>query len=133
MRTGFDHAIAAALADRARATPGVRMLLLFGSRARGEASAQSDWDLGYLADSTLDVPSLLGSAVSIVGTDRVDLVDLERASGLLRFRAARDAQTLFEVSPGIADQFRLAAATFWCDAGPMLEREYEHVLAELSA
>jgi hypothetical protein len=61
----------------------------------------------------------------------VDLVDLTRASGLLRFRAARDGDTLFESRPGAADDFRLQAARFWCDAEPTLRRAYEGLLAEL--
>lgn len=107
------------------------MLLLFGSRARGEESSRSDWDLGYLADATMDVDALLAALVTALGTDRVDLVDLSRTSGLLRFRAARDGVTVFESSPGLADRFRLEAATFWCDAEHVLRQGYEEVLAEL--
>ena len=122
-----------ALAGIARATPGLEVLLLFGSRARGDASKASDWDLGFIADDAVDVPTLLGAIVLAVGTDRVDLVDLNRASGLLRFRAAQDGDTLFESSPGAADDFRLHAARFWCDAEPTLRRAYEDLLAELPA
>jgi predicted nucleotidyltransferase len=121
-----------ALSDLGRATPGLRLLLLFGSRARGDANSHSDWDLGYLADEGLDVGKLLGAVVMTVGTDRVDLVDLQRASGLLRFRAARDGRTVFETVPGTADRFRMEAATFWCDAAPILLRGYDSVLAELA-
>jgi predicted nucleotidyltransferase len=119
------------LADIARATPSLQVLLLFGSRARGEESDRSDWDLGYLADDAMDVDGLLAALVNVLRTDRVDLVDLSRASGLLRFRAARDGVTVFESSPGLADRFRLEAVTFWCDAEHILRQGYEGVLAEL--
>ena len=76
--------------------------------------------------------ALLARCVEVLGTDRVDLVDLRRANGLLRYRAARDGQLVFEVRPGLADAFRLEAALFWCDAAPVLQRGYEHVLAELT-
>jgi Polymerase beta, Nucleotidyltransferase len=105
--------------------------LLFGSRARGNASSLPDWDFGYLADDGMGLPTLLGALVAAVGTDRVDLVDLQRASGLLRYRAARDGHTVFEASPGLADRFRLEAADFWCDAISVLRRGYEDVLVEL--
>ena len=114
-----------------RTTPGLRLLLLFGSRARGDASERSDWDVGYIASTSLDVPHLLGRIALAVGTDRIDLVDLERASGLLRFKAAQDGVALFEQSAGDADRFRLAAATFWCDAAPLLQKEYDRVLEGL--
>ena len=67
----------------------------------------------------------------VVGTDRVDLVDLQRASGLVRYRVARDGHTVFEAAPGLADRFRLEAADFWCDAVSLLRRGYDDVLAEL--
>ena len=110
---------------------GLHALLLFGSRARDDAHERSDWDFGYLGSSNLDVAGLLSALVTAVGTDRVDLVDLARAGGLLRYRAARDGQVVVEPVPGTADTFRLAAVRFWCDAGPVLQRGYEGVLAEL--
>jgi len=120
-----------AAAETARTTQGLRLLLLFGSRARGDASSLSDWDFGYLADDGMDPSALLGALVAVVGTDRVDLVDLQRASGLLRYRAACDGQTVFETAPGLADRFRLEAADFWCDAASVLRRGYDDVLTEL--
>jgi predicted nucleotidyltransferase len=122
-----------ASADVARSTPGLGVLLLFGSQARGESSSQSDWDFGYLAADEMDVVALLGALVTVVGSDRVDLVDLRRAGGLLRYRAARDGQTVFEATEGLADRFRLEASDFWCDAAPALLRGYDRLLAELPA
>jgi predicted nucleotidyltransferase len=120
-----------ALLRLARATPGLEMLMLFGSRARGDAHPRADWDFGYLSVQGLDVASLLADIVEIVGTDRVDLVDLGRAGGLLRYRAARDGRLLYEARPRLAEQFRLDAAQFWCEVGPIVQRGYESVLAEL--
>ena len=132
---GVDPAISPplieALREAARATGGLELLLLFGSRARGDAGAASDWDFGYQATEDLDVAAFLATIVEVVGSDRVDLVDLRRASGLLRYRAARDGQPIHEGRPGIADQFWLEAVRFWCDAVPILERGYDAVLAEL--
>lgn len=61
------------------------------------------------------------------------MVDLERASGLLRCRVARDGVPVLEASAGSADRFRLEAAPFWRDAEAVLRRGYEGVLSELSA
>jgi predicted nucleotidyltransferase len=112
-------------------TPGLELLLLFGSRARGTAAMGADWDFGFVASPALDVASLLATLVTAVGSDRVDLVDLQRASGLLRHRAAQDGKVVFERQPGLTDQFRLDAARFWCDVAPVLERAYDQVLSEL--
>jgi predicted nucleotidyltransferase len=105
--------------------------MLFGSRARAEAHAESDWDFGYLATEGFDPAALVSAIVEHVGTDRVDVVDLRRASGLLRYRAARDGQVLFEARPGLAERFCFDAAQFWCDAAPVLQRGYDEVLAGL--
>ena len=131
MSTGVSSPTLNALTQLARSTPGLEVLLLFGSRARGDAHAGSDWDLGYLAGADLDVPALLAAIVETAGSDRVDLVDLSRASGLLRYRAARDGQVLFEARPRLAEQFCLDAAQFWCDAAPVLRRGYEEALEGL--
>jgi predicted nucleotidyltransferase len=122
----------AAIARTARAQPGLESVLLFGSRARGVAHAGSDWDVGYLATDAFDAAGWLAALVEALGTDRIDLVDLGRASGLLRYRAARDGQTLYERAPGVAHRFRLEAVRFWCDAAPILQRGYDEVLAELT-
>ncbi len=119
------------IAGVAAATPGVQVLMLYGSRARGDAHETSDWDLGYLGDPGLDHGGLLLALIDALDTDAVDLVDLRRASGLLRFRAAQDGRAIFEREPGSMDQFRLDAAGFWCDAAPVLEPALESVLAEL--
>jgi hypothetical protein len=59
------------------------------------------------------LPGLLATLVETVGHDRVDLVDLARASGLLRYRAARDGQALYESHPRVMESLCLNAADFW--------------------
>lgn len=122
-----------AIVMSAHRAPGLELLLLFGSRARRDAHSRSDWDFGYIATREFDPTRLLGSVVEVVGSDQVDLVDLGRASGLLRYQAARDGQLVYEARPRVAEQFRLDAAQFWCDAAPILRRGYDEVLAELKS
>lgn len=68
-----------------------------------------------------------------VGSDSVDLVDLEHAGGLLRYRAAQDGVLLFERQPGEYERFWLDAVLFWCDAGPILQAGHEDTLRRLRA
>lgn len=119
-------ALRSALTSIAAATPGLALLLLFGSRARGDARPASDWDFGYLASPQTAIDGLRAALVRAIGTDRIDLVDLDRAGALLRYRAARDASLLYERAPGADARFRLAAADFWCDAGPLLQGLRKH-------
>lgn len=111
--------------------PGLRLLVVFGSRARRDAGPSSDWDIGVLGDSGFDVDSLRAPLTERLGTDRIDLVDLTRASGQLRYRAARDGRPVFTRTPDEWSRFWMEAVSFWCDAGPVLGPAYRGVLLEL--
>jgi predicted nucleotidyltransferase len=115
----------------ARRTDGLRLLLLYGSRARDGAHARSDWDFGYLGDDTLDPFALLADVTATLGTDDVDVTNLDRASALLRFRAARDGAVIHEAQPGAYTQFVLDATLYWCDIEPVVRRAHRAVLAGL--
>ena len=70
-----------------------------------------------------------GRIVVALGDDRIDLVDLNRAGGQLRYRAATDAQTIFERTPGSVERFRLDAIAYWLDMAPIIRAEYDARLA----
>jgi predicted nucleotidyltransferase len=110
---------------------GLALLVLFGSRARGDAAAHADWDFGFLSDSSVDPLTVMAALAEAVGSERLDLVDLARASGLLRYRAARDGVLVYEARQGIFDRFRFEAARFWYDAEPVLRPGYDAVLERL--
>ena len=120
-----------ALVRTARSTAGLDLLLLFGSRARGDARPGADWDFGHLASGAVDIPGMLAALVETLGDDRIDLVDLRTAGGLLRYRAARDGRLVYEATPDLFDHFRLEAALFWADTAPVLRRGYDEVLEAL--
>lgn len=107
------------------------LVVLFGSRARGDATERSDWDLGILAGADFDREQFLADLVAALHTERIDLVDLDRAGGLVRFRAARDGVPVFEAEAGAFAQFWFAAVSFWCDMGAIIRAGYDDVLAEL--
>lgn len=115
----------------ARRHPALELLLLHGSRARGDGYRDSDWDFGYLAGEGFIPEALLADLVLALGTDRIDLVNLAGASGLLRYRAARDGHPLYASSEEAFERFWRAAVTFWCDVGPLLRRGYEATLAAI--
>ena len=110
---------------------GLTLLVLFGSRARGDAAAHADWDFGYLSDGSVNLLAIMAALAEAIGSERVDLVDLARTSGLLRYRAARDGVLVYEARPGIFDRFRFEAARFWYDAEPVLRAGYDAVLDRL--
>jgi predicted nucleotidyltransferase len=122
------------LARRLAGFPAARELtlaVLHGSRARGDARPDADWDVGVLSDCPPDLPTLVAGLTAILGTDAVDVVDLRTASALLRFRAARDGIVLVEKPVGAFEGFQLEAVRFWCDAGPVIRAAQDEVLAGL--
>jgi predicted nucleotidyltransferase len=122
------------LARRLVDLPAARNLtvaVLHGSRARGGARPDADWDIGVLADGPPDLPALVAGLTAILDTDAVDVVDLRTASALLRFRAARDGVVLLERAAGAFEEFQIEAACFWCDAGPVIRAAQDDVLAGL--
>jgi uncharacterized protein YutE (UPF0331/DUF86 family)/predicted nucleotidyltransferase len=115
----------------AAAHPGLGLLLVFGSRARGDAHPASDWDFGYLGGTDFDLDALLPQLTAILSVDHLDLVDLHRASAQLRYRAAADGRVVYAIDRGIFDRFWMDAVSFWCDAAPVLRAGYAAVLERL--
>lgn len=112
----------------AATVPGLRLLVLHGSRARGDAHAGSDWDFAYRATAGFDPDALLARLADHLKADRIDLADVDRAGALLRFRVARDGVVIFEDKVGEFERFWLTAVDTWCDMAPVLEPAYERVL-----
>lgn len=128
-----DSALLRRLAAVAAVAPGLELLVLHGSRARGEAHSASDWDLAYLADASFDPAALVARLVAAVGSERVDLADLSRASGLLRYRCSRDGVIVYERDAGAFERFQLRAIAFWLDMAPIVRAELEAQLERLGA
>ena len=126
----FDRATAA-VRDVVARHPSLRLLILFGSRGRQDARIASDWDFGFRAAPGFDPMALRADLVGQLGTNHLDLADLDRAGGLLRYRAARDGFVLYEREKGSFARFWTDAVRFWCDAQPVLEGGYEDLLARL--
>jgi predicted nucleotidyltransferase len=123
--------VIAGLTEDVRNVTGLDLLVLHGSRARGDAHALSDWDFGYEAGADFDPDALLGVLAERLNAGRIDLVDLGRAGALLRYRAARDGLVIIERVPGRFQQFWLDSVDTWCDLAPVLEPLYAQILESL--
>jgi predicted nucleotidyltransferase len=121
----------AALRAIAAKSAGLRLLVLHGSRARGDAHAGSDWDFAYEGETGFDPDGLLTALAIHLNADRIDLVDLDRAGALLRYRAARDGLVVFERDARGFERFVLDAVDTWCDLAPILEPAYARTLNAL--
>lgn len=122
--------IVQALRPLAARTHGLELLLLVGSRARGQAHPASDVDLAVLVDPVFDLAGFTAEVTMALGRDDVDVADLARANALFRFEAAAHG-ILIHGDPDAHFAFRLQAVHFWCDAGPLIRQAYDHTLARL--
>lgn len=127
------ESVAPTLQALARDRAGLLLLVVHGSRARGEARVDSDWDFAYLAKAEADIPALYSELTLALGTDAIDLTDLANAGGLFRYRTARDGIVLFEREPRLFEKFWFDAVSFWCDAAPVLRSGYKSVLDGLGS
>ncbi|ODV37438.1 type VII toxin-antitoxin system MntA family adenylyltransferase antitoxin [Microcystis aeruginosa] len=94
--------------------PNLKLLILFGSRARGEHKPDSDWDFAVLYEersaqkdisSPLKIYTLLEQALEIP-EDKIDVIDLKECSPILAHYVARDGQLLYERETGIFKGFK---------------------------
>jgi predicted nucleotidyltransferase len=103
---------------------GVRLAVLFGSTASGNAHAESDVDVAFLpSDPELSLGEELALQVDLtrtVGRD-VDLVRLDRAPTLVRWQALRESILLFQSRPFELARAKAAAASEYLDFAPALE------------
>ncbi|MEC4982790.1 MAG: nucleotidyltransferase domain-containing protein [Oscillatoria sp. PMC 1068.18] len=95
--------------------PYLKLLVLFGSRARGDNHPNSDWDFAILYDeelheqtvkgfSRLELYSILADILE-VSTDKIDIVEINNCSTLVAHYIARDGKLLYEKETGLFDDF----------------------------
>ena len=102
--------------------PNLKLLILFGSRARGESTPTSDWNFAFLYDPDRHPPTdrkpfwfpgsdLLETLSKLlkVSDQAIDLVDLSNCSDILAHFIARDGQVIYEKTAGEFAQFQQQA------------------------
>lgn len=102
------------LAGILREWPNLKLLILFGSRARGDHRRDSDWDFAALYEEGSDrkdissqfkIYTLLEQALEIPD-DKIDVVDLKGCSPILAHYVVRDGQLLYERETGLFEGFK---------------------------
>ena len=91
--------------------PGLTLVTLYGSHARGDAGAGSDVDLAVLADGPIDLWTLLGlqaDVAALLDAD-VDLIDLWAADDVLRVQVIEHGRVLYERDAAARARFEMHA------------------------
>jgi len=113
--------------------PGLQMVLLFGSLVSGPTHRESDIDLGFLFDGPVDLSDLTNGVINLLHTDKVDVIDLRRASPLLSFSAALEGELLYERTPGQFNAFFSLSFRRYVDTKKLRDaqqRAIQHFLKE---
>lgn len=107
------------LVQAAETLSAIRVMVLFGSTARGAATGRSDVDIAVLLDdSSAAARQTVEAALGRAAGRAVDVVDLETAPPQLRFEIARDGKLLVERRPHAWADFRARAMIDWWDWAP---------------
>ncbi|MBI5344062.1 MAG: nucleotidyltransferase domain-containing protein [Deltaproteobacteria bacterium] len=111
---------------------GLKLVLVFGSVVTGKMHKRSDIDLAFFFENRVDILDLTNRVIRLLKTGNVDVVDLDRASPLLRFSAAKNGNVLYERSPGLFSEFYSLAFRRYVDtkklrdAGRVVIRDFLH-------
>lgn len=122
-----------ALADRFSDFPEVVAVYLFGSVARETRRKLSDVDIAVLTRgarasrsrrAARSLTVYVQAACDALGTDRVDVVLLDRAPIVLRHEVFREGKPLLVRDPEALSRFRLESSRVYLDTIP-LRRTFE--------
>ena len=115
---------------------GLRLAVLFGSGARDELRADSDLDVGFVpldASMTLSEELALQATLEQAAGRSVDLVRLDRASTLLRWRAAREGVPLLTLARHDWPRFVAQAGIEHGDFAPTYARAAERLRRRIAS
>lgn len=109
----------ARLRDLRDVAPDIELVVLFGSTVKGRGRARSDVDVAVQGKGLADLDDLYRVLAPCLQTDRLDLVDLRRASPLLMMEVARSGCMVYERRPGLYRQFQSLASRRYCDTAKL--------------
>ena len=103
--------------ERACKRNGIRLLVLFGSLAKGRTHSESDVDVGYLLEPNRR-PGLLrlyGQLAPALGTERLDLVRMRDALPLLAINIATSGKVIYATDKADWTSYAVHAMQEWDD------------------
>jgi predicted nucleotidyltransferase len=99
--------------------PEVKLAVLFGSTARGQARPKSDVDLGILLEPySVDLRFRVEADLGRAAAREVDVILLDDAPPLLRFEIAREGVLLVQSEDHFWTDFKVKAMVDWWDWAP---------------
>lgn len=106
---------------------GMRLAILFGSHASGKVHRQSDIDLAFLYDRPVDIVALTNRVIRLLHLNNIDVVDLRRASPLMKFSVIKNGTPLYEKEEGMLTDFYSLAFRMYVDAKKLRDAQKETI------
>ena len=104
-----------AAAEQVGGGVGARLVVLFGSVARGDPAADIDIAVLPARGETLDCVAVTNKLIQALSVQAVDVSDLSHAEPVLMMVVARDGIPLYEAKPGEFASFTSLAARRFAD------------------
>ena len=103
---------------------GIKMILLFGSRAQGNSRQDSDLDLGILfTDVPLELAPIISDLITIFKNYSIDLAVLNHSDPVLKFEIIANYKILYCSDPEIFINFYLNTIKQYNDVQKLLKLE----------
>jgi uncharacterized protein len=97
----------------------VELLVVVGSFGTDSyRSGESDIDVAYLRSKPLSVRdsiTIIKELSRLFENSKIDLIDLQRASGLLKYEAASKGRVLYEIREGFFERYKLFCLRYYYD------------------
>lgn len=113
--------------------PTIRLVVLFGSSVKGGQHRRSDVDLAVLGSTPLDLIGLTNRVTTLLHSNRVDVVDLQRASPLLMMEVVRSGRLLYEQRAGQYVSFCSLAHRRYVDTAKLRKAQQQAIETFLRA
>jgi predicted nucleotidyltransferase len=108
------------------------LVIMFGSRARAEARADSDTDIAVRGARELSRDDELTIATELDSLyPNVDLCDVRKASPLLLGAIGHDGRLLYQSTDGLFENFKIFAWNQYMDFKPQLDRMREQTRRDI--
>lgn len=115
----------------------LKLLILFGSRARNQNREDSDWDLAVLANKTLSSNQkmdLYSDIEDVAKFNKIDLIDLSMTQDpLLKKNIFQNSKCIYENKIGLFDKMMINAIYEHIDYMPLYEIEKNIVKEKLES
>ncbi len=112
---------------------GLQLVMVFGSTVSGKIHKKSDLDVAFLFDRPIDTVALTNKVINLLHTDNIDVVDLKRASPLLKYSIVKTGRLIYEKEVGLFNAFYSLAVRMYIDTQKLRDAQKSAIKHFLTA